>query len=76
MNKCLSASEIVLPLLPSAGTARFIIDVDRTIGGLDPKIHGVFMEPILFSGRGMGLPDTADFHKKVKLFSSATVLPK
>jgi len=45
-----------------AQTAKIKIDVDRTIGVIDPKIYGVFMEPIEFSGRGMGLPDTARFN--------------
>jgi alpha-L-arabinofuranosidase len=49
-----------LPLL--AQTAKIKIDVDRTIGEIDPKIYGVFMEPIHFSGRRMGLPDTANFN--------------
>jgi alpha-N-arabinofuranosidase len=38
------------------------IDVDRTIGMIDPKIYGVFMEPIHFSGRRMGLADTVSFN--------------
>ena len=45
-----------------AQTARIKIDVDRTIGEIDPKIYGVFMEPIHFNGRRMGLPDTVDFN--------------
>ena len=46
----------------SAQTAKIKIDVDRTIGEIDPKIYGVFMEPIHFSGRRMGLPDTVSFN--------------
>jgi alpha-L-arabinofuranosidase len=38
------------------------IDVERTVGEIDPKIYGVFMEPIHFSGRRMGLADTASFN--------------
>jgi alpha-N-arabinofuranosidase len=34
-------------------TATIKIDVDRTIGEIDPKIYGVFMEPIHFNGRRM-----------------------
>ncbi|MBN2092623.1 alpha-N-arabinofuranosidase [candidate division KSB1 bacterium] len=45
-----------------AQTAKIKIDVDRTIGEIDPKIYGVFMEPIEFSGRRMGLPDSARFN--------------
>jgi alpha-N-arabinofuranosidase len=45
-----------------AQTAKIKIDVDRTIGEIDPKIYGVFMEPIHFSGKRMGLPDTASFN--------------
>jgi alpha-N-arabinofuranosidase len=33
------------------------IDVERSIGAIDPKIYGVFMEPITISGR-RGLPDS------------------
>jgi len=44
-----------------AQTAKIKIDVDRKIGEIDPKIYGVFMEPINFSGRRMGLPDTVFF---------------
>jgi alpha-N-arabinofuranosidase len=43
-------------------TAKIKIDVDRTIAEIDPKIYGVFMEPIEFSGRRMGLPDTVRFN--------------
>jgi len=32
----------------SAQTAKIKIDVERTIGEIDPKIYGVFMEPIHF----------------------------
>ncbi len=46
----------------SAQTAKIKIDVDRTTGVIDPKIYGVFMEPIHFSGRRMGLPDTVSFN--------------
>ncbi|MBP1658560.1 MAG: Alpha-N-arabinofuranosidase, partial [Bacteroidetes bacterium] len=49
-----------LPLL--AQPAHIKIDIDRTIGEIDPKIYGVFMEPIHFTGKFMGLPDTADFN--------------
>ena len=52
----------LLPFILSAQTAKIKIDVTRTVGEIDPKIYGVFMEPIHFSGRRMGLPDTVDFN--------------
>jgi len=45
-----------------AQSATIKIDVDRVISDIDPKIYGVFMEPIHFNGRRMGLPDTVDFN--------------
>ncbi len=57
---------IVLLLILSfsifAQKAKIKIDTDRTIGEIDPKIYGVFMEPINFSGRMMGLPDSVRFN--------------
>jgi alpha-N-arabinofuranosidase len=46
----------------SAQTTQIKVDIDRTVGEIDPKIYGVFMEPIHFSGRRLGLPDTAHFN--------------
>ncbi|HVN47725.1 MAG TPA: alpha-L-arabinofuranosidase C-terminal domain-containing protein [Bacteroidota bacterium] len=43
-------------------TAKIKIDIDRTTGAIDPKIYGVFMEPIHFSGKRMGLPDSVSFN--------------
>ena len=43
-------------------TAIIKIDITRTLGEIDPKIYGVFMEPIHFNGRSMGLPDTVNFN--------------
>jgi alpha-N-arabinofuranosidase len=40
---------LVFPFSSFAQTAKIKIDVDRTIGEVDPKIYGVFMEPIHFS---------------------------
>jgi alpha-N-arabinofuranosidase len=40
---------LALPLSSFARTAKIKIDIDRTIGEVDPKIYGVFMEPIRFS---------------------------
>lgn len=51
----------VIPFALQAQTAKIKIDPDRTIGAIDPKIYGVFMEPINLSGRRMGLPDTMVF---------------
>jgi alpha-N-arabinofuranosidase len=61
MKKILVTLLIALPFLVFAQTATINIDVDRIIGKIDPKIYGVFMEPINFSGRRMGLPDTSMF---------------
>jgi len=43
-------------------TATIKIDVDRVVSEIDPKIYGVFMEPIHFNGRRMGLPDSVEFN--------------
>lgn len=53
---------LTLPLNLFSQTAKIKIDIDRTIGMIDPKIYGVFMEPIHFNGKRMGLPDTVDFN--------------
>jgi len=45
-----------------AQSATIKIDVDRAISDIDAKIYGVFMEPIHFNGRRMGLPDSVDFN--------------
>ncbi|HVU94284.1 MAG TPA: alpha-L-arabinofuranosidase C-terminal domain-containing protein [Puia sp.] len=45
-----------------AQTATIKIDVDRVISEIDPRIYGVFMEPIHFNGRRMGLPDSVEFN--------------
>jgi alpha-N-arabinofuranosidase len=45
-----------------AQTAKIKIDVTRIVGEIDPKIYGVFMEPIHFNGKMMGLPDTVDIN--------------
>ena len=46
-----------LPLSLFAQNATIKIDVNRKISDIDPKIYGVFMEPITISGR-RGLPDS------------------
>jgi len=53
---------LTLPFSLFAQNAKIKIEIDRTISAIDPKIYGVFMEPIHFSGRFMGLPDTVGFN--------------
>jgi alpha-N-arabinofuranosidase len=62
MKKIFLTLLFALPFFLNAQTAKIKIDVDRTIAEIDPKIYGVFMEPIHFSGRRMGLPDTVSFN--------------
>ena len=62
MKKLLFILSFALSLSVFAQTAKIKIDVNRTVGEIDPKIYGVFMEPIHFSGRRMGLPDTVEFN--------------
>lgn len=50
------------PLLLAAQNAKIKIDIERPIAEIDPKIYGVFMEPIHFNGRRMGLSDTVEFN--------------
>ena len=45
-----------------SGKAIIKIDIERTRGEIDPRIYGVFMEPIHFNGARIGLPDTTDFN--------------
>ena len=62
MKKTLFTLLIAVSVPLFAQTARIKIDVTRPVGEIDPKIYGVFMEPIHFSGRRMGLPDTSNFN--------------
>jgi alpha-L-arabinofuranosidase len=62
MKKLVSALLLTFPLYLFAQTAKIKIDIDRTIAPIDPKIYGVFMEPIHLNGKRMGLPDTMDFN--------------
>ncbi len=62
MRIVLFALLAVISGLLNAQTAKIKIDTERIIGEIDPKIYGVFMEPIRFSGLRMGLPDTAEFN--------------
>lgn len=57
MKKVMIIFLIAFPFLANAQVAKIKIDTDRTIGEIDPKIYGVFMEPIQISGR-RGLPDS------------------
>lgn len=52
----------LLSLSCLAQTATIRIDVGRVISDIDPKIYGVFMEPIHLNGRRLGLPDTVEFN--------------
>ena len=62
MKRIMALLILVLPTFLFAQTAKIKIDVDRTISEIDPKIYGVFMEPIQFNGRRLGLPDTTSFN--------------
>lgn len=62
MKKAVFVLLIVLPTLLSAQNATIKIDIERSIGEIDPRIYGVFMEPIQFSGRRFGLPDSVQFN--------------
>lgn len=50
------------PFLVNAQNATIKFDVSRVIGEIDPKIYGVFMEPIEFDGARMGRPDLERFN--------------
>ena len=62
MNKIFAVLVILFPFLTNAQPARITINTTRVISEIDPKIYGVFMEPIHFNGRRMSLPDTVDFN--------------
>ena len=57
MKRILAFLLLALPLVSIGQNATIKIDVERIIGEIDPKIYGVFMEPITISGR-RGLPDS------------------
>ncbi len=48
MKTVLSAFLLLVPAVASAQTATIKIDVERVVDKVDPKIFGVFMEPIHF----------------------------
>jgi alpha-N-arabinofuranosidase len=62
MRKIIAAFLCLFPALLPAQTAKIKIDIERSIGEIDPKIYGVFMEPIHFNGRRLGLPDSVEFN--------------
>lgn len=57
MKKIFPVLLMVFPCFVNAQHAKIKIDAERGIGEIDPKIYGVFMEPIQISGR-RGLPDS------------------
>lgn len=57
MRNVLFALLMLCASLLQAQNATIKIDASRPIGEIDPKIYGVFMEPIQISGR-RGLPDS------------------
>jgi alpha-N-arabinofuranosidase len=62
MKKFFIVLLVALPFCLSAQTAKIKMDINRTIGEIDPKIYGVFMEPIHFSGRRPGSAETFSFN--------------
>ena len=62
MKKVFFTVLLVLPSLLHAQNATIKIDIERRIGDIDPRIYGVFMEPIQFSGKRFGLPDSVQFN--------------
>ncbi len=55
MKKLLFILLLALLITLPAQAAKIKIDIDRTIGQVDPNIYGVFMEPITFSPKRLGL---------------------
>ncbi len=53
---------LTMPVFLFAQNATIKIDINRPIADVDPNIYGVFMEPIHFNGRRMGLPDSVEFN--------------
>ena len=62
MKKLFFTLLTAIPVFLCAQTAKIKIDVDRTIGEIDPKIYGVFMEPIQFSGRRLASSEATSFN--------------
>jgi len=61
MKRLILTILMVLPFVLLAQTAKIKIDIERSISEIDPKIYGVFMEPINFNGSRMGLPDSVTY---------------
>jgi alpha-N-arabinofuranosidase len=59
MKRVLLVFQLFLPIALIAQTAKIKFDIERVIGEVDPKIYGVFMEPI---HRRSGNPDTSKFN--------------
>jgi alpha-L-arabinofuranosidase len=62
MKKVFFAVLVAFPILVCAQKATIKIDIDRSIGEIDPKIYGVFMEPIHFNGKRLGMSDSVEFN--------------
>ncbi|MGZ3836557.1 MAG: alpha-L-arabinofuranosidase C-terminal domain-containing protein, partial [Mucilaginibacter sp.] len=62
MKKIILTVLLTGPLSLFAQNAKIKIDISREIGDIDPKIYGVFMEPIHFNGKMLGLADTVSFN--------------
>ena len=62
MKKKFTIMFLFYALAMFAQNAKIKFDISRIVGEVDPKIYGVFMEPIHFNGARMGLPDTVDFN--------------
>jgi alpha-N-arabinofuranosidase len=54
MKRILLALIVIFPLCIHAQTARISIDTARGISAIDPKIYGMFMEPIQFNPKVFG----------------------
>jgi alpha-L-arabinofuranosidase len=62
MKRIMFSLFLLFPITLLAQTAKIKIDIDRTIAVIDPKIYGVFMEPIQFTGKEQGLPETGSLN--------------
>jgi len=62
MKKLFWGLLLVSPWTLQAQKATIKIDPERVIGDIDPRIYGVFMEPIHFNGKRLGLPDSVEFN--------------
>ncbi len=57
MKKLFLLLLFVAAVTVSAQAAKIKIDIDNQIGRVDPRIYGVFMEPIAFDPSRFGMPD-------------------